>query len=193
MGRSAAKRSIKIKAADRSPPAVTFETDATPQRLAMVASRAEEALRMKGERMAKVRRLVPPIDTLLANDKITRDEHAALTYYRDQAHTAEKSPVRDSLDKSVRGGSGEFGLPAAIISAVLATSRMERDMGSVADIARFIAVDDRSVNEWCRRKYGERERYDGKGRFVCMVPLREVESVKLAILELRMAARRIVR
>ena len=192
MGKSTAQRRIKVRTPQRSAPVVKLEQDATPQRLAMVGASVVEALRCKGERMAKVRRLVPPIDTLLATDRITRDEHAALSHYREQAHIAERSPVKDSLDKSVRGSS-DFVLSAAVISALLTTSRMERDMGSIADIARFVAVDDRSINEWCRLRYGERERYDSKGRFVCMVPLREVQSIKLAVLELRMAARRIVR
>uniref|UniRef100_UPI0035CC1ADB hypothetical protein n=1 Tax=uncultured Sphingomonas sp. TaxID=158754 RepID=UPI0035CC1ADB len=189
MGKSTAKRRIK---ADRGPPVVKLEQDATPERLRMVGAGIVEALRSKGERMAKVRRLVPPIDTLLAAGKLTEDEHRALTYYRDQADTANKSPIRDSLNKTVSGG-GEQGLSAAVVSAVLATSRIERDMGQLSDIARAVAVEDVTIAQWCIRKHGGRERYDGKGRFVCVVPLREVEVTKIAVMELRMAAHRIVR
>ncbi|MDR6850344.1 hypothetical protein [Sphingomonas sp. BE137] len=158
----------------------------------MVAVSVVDALRTKGERMAKVRRLVPPIDSLLAAGKLTEDEHRALAYYRDQADTANKSPIKDSLNKSVSGSDGH-GLGAAVVSAILATSRIERDMGQLSDIARAVAVDDMSIAQWCIRKHGGRERYDGKGRFVCVVPLREVEVTKIAVMELRMAAHRIVR
>lgn len=190
MGKATAQR--RIKARDRAAPTVRLESDATPQRLAMCAVGVTEALRDKGERMAKVRRLVPPIDTLLANGRITEEEHRALTYYRDQADMANRSPLKDSLNKSVSGGDGEH-LSAAVTSAMLATSRIERDMGQLSDIARAVAVEDLSLNQWCIRKHGGRERYDGKGRFICMVPIREVANVKIAMMELRMAAHRIVR
>ena len=191
MGKATASRRIKARP-DRVAPSVKLEQDATPQRLAMGAIIVVEALRSKGERMAKVRRLVPPIDTLLANDKITEDEHRALTYYRDQADMANLSPLKDSLNKSVSGGGGQ-GLSAAVTSAILATARIERDMGQLSDIARAVAVDDLSLNQWCIRKHGGRERYDSKGRFVCIVPVREVKNVKIATMELRMAAHRITR
>lgn len=190
MGKATAQRRIKVR--DRAAPVARLEMDATPQRLAMCAVGVTEALRDKGERMAKVRRLVPPIDTLLTNGKITEDEHRALTYYRDQADMANRSPLKDSLDKSVSGGDGQ-GLSAAVTSAILATARIERDMGQLSDIARAVAVEDMSLNQWCIRKHGGRERYDGKGRFVCMVPVREIENMKIALIELRFAAHRIVR
>ena len=104
---------------------------------------------------------------------------------------ASKSPIKDSLNKTI--GTGGQGLSAAVVSAMLATARIERDMGQLSDIARAVAVEDLTIAQWCRRKHGERERYDGKGRFVCMVPRREVEVTRIAIMELRMAAHRIVR
>ena len=191
MAKSTAQRRIKIRTQQRSAPLVMLEQDATPERLAMNAVCVVEALRDKGERMAKVRRLVPPIDTLHSVGKITDDEHRSLTFYRDQVDTANKSPIKDSLNKSV--GTDGQGLSAAVVSAMLATSRIERDMGQLSDIARAVAVDDMTIAQWCRHKHGERERYDGKGRFVCMVPRREVEVTRMAIMELRMAAHRIVR
>jgi hypothetical protein len=191
MGKATASRRIKARP-QRAAPSVTLEQDATPQRLAMGAVSVVEALRATGERMAKVRRLVPPIDTLLANGKITEDEHRALTYYRDQADMANRSPIKDSLNRTVSAAEGQ-GLSAALTSAIFATARIEREMGQLSEIARAVAVDDLSIAQWCILKHGGRERYDGNGRFVCIVPLREVKSVKIAILELRMAAHRIVR
>lgn len=191
MGKATASRRIKARP-DRAAPSVKLEQDATPQRLAMGAISVVEALRAKGERMAKVRRLVPPIDTLLANGKITEEEHRALTYYRDQADMANRSPLKDSLNKTVTGADGQ-GLSAAVTSAILETGRLERDMGQLSGIARAVAVDDLSIAQWCIRKHGGRERHDGKGKFVCVVPVREVENVKIALMEVRMAAHRIYR
>jgi len=142
--------------------------------------------------MAKVRRLIPPIDTLRDAGKLTDDQHRALTYYRDQADMANRSPIKDSLNKTVGGGS-EFGLSAAVVSALLTVARIEKDMGSVRDIARAIAVDDMSLTAWCVKRHGGRERYDGKGRFVAVVPIREEACMKQALLELRYAAGTIVR
>lgn len=134
---------------------------------------------------------VPVIDTMLARDQITPQEHLMLSYYRDQALLAEKSPVKSCLDFSVKGG--DIGPSAAIISAGLETGRIERDLGSLWPIARAIAVEDKSLTQWCVEQHGGRERYDGKGRFVAIVPIGEVRNKAQALLELRMAARRIVR
>jgi hypothetical protein len=165
--------------------------DATPQRIAMRDTQIVPAQRDKGEIMGHARRLVPAIDTLLKAGKLTDTQHAALAFYRNQVDTSERSPTKDSLDQS--RGSGEHGLSAAVVSALLAVARIERDMGSVRDIARAVAVDDISLSEWCIRKHGGRERYDGKGRFVAMVPVAEKACMARALMELRYAAGMIVR
>ena len=76
---------------------------------------------------------------------------------------------------------------------MLETGRIERDLGQLVDIARAVAVDDKSLSQWCIDKHGGRERYDGNGRFVAIVPICEKRHMEIARLELRMAARRIVR
>ncbi len=136
-------------------------------------------------------RKVPVIDTMLARDQITPQEHIALGYYRDMASLADKSPLKSCIDFSVKGG--DIGPSAAITSAILETARIERDLQSLRHIARAIAVDDKSITQWCIDQYGGRERYDGKGRFIAMVPIGECKRVATATMELRMAARRIVR
>jgi hypothetical protein len=135
---------------------------------------------------------IPTIDTMLARKQITNDEHGALAFYRNQVDTSEKSPVRDSLNFERGSGSGNT-LSAAVVSAILATSRIERDMGQLRDVARAIAVDDMSLSAWCIHKHGGRERYDGDGRFIAVVPVREVQNMRIALLELKMASHRIVR
>lgn len=140
-------------------------------------------------RAAKAYRKVPVIDRLLRHKLITKMEWEALAYYADRANLAEKSPVRSNCDFSVRG-SGD-GPGAAILSAMLETGRIERDLGSLYDIARFIAVEDKALSQWCIHKWGGRERYDGAGKFIAIVPICEKRHMAIARLELRMAARRI--
>lgn len=136
-------------------------------------------------------RRVPVIETMHKRGQLTDREYRCLAFYRDQAAMAERSPVKSCLDQGV-GGGGDIPVSAAITSAILATARMERDMGQLYPIARAVAVDDRSLSQWCVDKHGGRERYDGKGKFVAIVPLRETVVMKIAIMELRMAAHRIV-
>jgi len=136
-------------------------------------------------------RKVPVIDTMLARDQITPQEHVALGYYRDMAGLADKSPLKSCIDFSVKGG--DIGPSAAITSAILETARIERDLGSLRQIARAVAVEDKTLTQWCIDQYGCRERYDGNGKFVALVPVNEVKAMQMAKMELRTAARRIAR
>jgi hypothetical protein len=136
-------------------------------------------------------RKVPVIETMHTRGQINDAEYRALAFYRDQAGLAERSPVKSCLDNSV-GGSGDIPLSAAITSAVLTTARVERDLGQLAQLARAVAVDDRSLSQWCIDKHGGRERYDGAGKFIAIVPLREKQVMAMAAMELKMAAHRIV-
>lgn len=150
--------------------------------------------RLKGRetrREGMATRLVPVIDTMLKRDQITPQEHLLLSYYRSQALLADRSEVKSCLDFSVKGG--DMGPPAAITSAILETARIERDLGSLRQIARAVAVEDKTLTQWCIDQYGCRERYDGNGKFVALVPVNEVKAVQMAKMELRTAARRIAR
>lgn len=135
------------------------------------------------------RQVIPVIDRLLVRQVIGPREHAALSYYRDQATLADKSPVRSCCDNEPRTGNGPG---VAILSAQLETGRLERELGSLRDIAKAIAVKDISLAEWCIGKWGGRERYNKDGKFVAIVPINEKRHMQLARLELRMAARRIM-
>lgn len=137
-------------------------------------------------------RSVPMIDTLRDIGKLSDDHHRRLTHYRDQNAVAESSLTKSCLDVRIAGGRGDMPLSASVLSAQLEAGRIERDLGSLRGIARSIAIDDWSLSRWCCERYGSRERYDGKGRFVAMVPLREKENMAMALMELRMAAGKIV-
>lgn len=134
---------------------------------------------------------VPVIDTMRERGMLSEEHHRRLAHYRSQCDMAERSPIKSALDFSVRG-SGGFELSAAVTSAIIAMARIERDMGSVRDIARAVAVDDTTLSKWCIAKHGGRERYDGKGKFIAMVPNCEKRVMGIALMELRYAAGMIV-
>lgn len=150
---------------------------------------AEREARNEFRSVGMARRVVPIIDQEAKAGHLTPKEHEALSYYRDQASLAEKSPVRSCCDNSPRGGNGPG---VAIVSAMIETGRLEREFGQLWELARAVAVDDVSISQWCIRKFGGRERYDCKGRFVAMVPICEKRHKAMARLELKMAARRIM-
>ena len=138
------------------------------------------------------RRIKPMIDTLYERGDLSVKQWEALHYYRDQASLADRSPVRSCCDPSVRGVN-DNGPGVAIMSAKIETARMERDMVQLWRIARAIAVDDLSLSQWCINEHGGRERYDGRGRFVAMVPVNEKFNMAQARLQLRYAAGYIVK
>lgn len=131
------------------------------------------------------------IETMLTRGQITDREFVMLDYYRQQASLADSSPIKSNIDFSLTGG--DLGPSAAITSAILETARIERDMGSLWALARDVAVNDVSLTEYCIAKHGGRERYGPKGNFIAMVPVREIHVVGMALMELKMAARRIIR
>lgn len=154
-----------------------------------------DALRPTPEREGKnhfqsagmARKLVPEIDRLHAKGWLTDAEHQALWHYRDQAGLADKSPVRSCINFEPRGG---YGPGVAILSASIETGRIERDMGELWRIARAVAVDDKSLTQWCVEQHGGRERTH-EGKVIAIVP--PDKTVAIARMHLRMAAHRIVK
>jgi hypothetical protein len=135
---------------------------------------------------------VPVIDTMLTRQQITHEQHRLLAHYRDQAQLAERSQTKSCLDQRIGGGANDDYVPAVILSAKIETGRIERDLGSLLDITRAICVEDKTLTEWCVGIYGGRERYDGKGKFIAIVPNQEAVVMKRALAEIRYAAGMIV-
>lgn len=144
----------------------------------------------------------PVIDSMLKRGMLSEREHIALGYYRDQASQAEDDAKRMSVmapEKAMGGGGGGYPVGGYIPAdycdspSTLETARIERDLGILQPIARAIAVDDMSLSQWCIRQHGGRERYNGKGQFVAIVPNMERAAMKMALQDLKMAAHRIVR
>lgn len=176
----------------RRKPAVVLYDETTQER------RAHNEFRSAG--MAK--RVIPVIETLANSGWLTPAQFDALDYYRDQASRAEDDEAQQNTlsPERIMGGGGQATItsgpiPKVLIAtpAILETSRIERDLGSLRDIARAIAVQDWTLTRWCIEKFGGRERYDAKGRFVAIVPVNEKRHVQLARLELRYAAGLITR
>jgi hypothetical protein len=135
---------------------------------------------------------IPPLETMWRAGKLSDAHYLALDFYRTQALTAEHSSTRDSLNFEVRVQT--FGhIPAVVLSARIETGRMEKDLGSLRDIARAVARDDKSLSQWCIDQHGGREKYDGTGKFLAIVPCREKEVMEGAWIDLRFAAARITR
>lgn len=140
-------------------------------------------------------RRTPVIDTLLETGKLSHAQYAALAYYRNQACQAEDDYKRSSTlaPERVMGGGGSTGsgIPIVFTAAIAETSRIERDLGSLLDIARAVAVEDKSLSQWCIEKHGGRERYNGSGVFVAIVPAGNKDNIGIALMELKFAAGRI--
>jgi hypothetical protein len=135
---------------------------------------------------------IPPLETMWRAGKLSDAHYLALDFYRTQALTAEHSSTRDSLNFEVRVQT--FGhIPAVVLSARIETGRMEKDLGSLRDIARAVARDDKSLSQWCCEQHGSHERYDGKGKFVAIEPNFKERVMPIALMDLRSAAGRIVR
>lgn len=167
-----------------------------PEAVEIVGPTDEQMARAEYRRANLAYRRTPVIDTLLDAGKLTDAEFRALHYYRDQACRAEDDYARESTlsPSRVMGGGRGTSTPGSLIwtPAIAETSRIERDLGVLLDIARAIAVDDVPLTEYCISKHGGRERYNGRGRFIAIVPNNQALVEKAALLDLKMAARRIV-
>ncbi len=166
----------------------------TPERMAKQLNH-----RVPGTKGAK---FIPVIDTMFLRKQITEKEYYALSYYRERAQSAEDSEKNESSlspDKIMGGGGGGHPAGGYIPKTCMdtwnhtETARIERDLGSLRAITRAVAVDDVSLTEWCIQQHGGRERYGPKGNFIAVVPVREKSVIGIALMELRMAARRIVK
>jgi hypothetical protein len=97
-------------------------------------------------------RRTPVIDTLFAEHKITQRQFDGLKRYRDVAIADERSPIRDSLDMTPRGIGSD--IPPSAVRVAIELARLERALGSLTDVARAIAVDDRTLSQYAASQHG---------------------------------------
>lgn len=155
-----------------------------PERKTAVQPTPEREARNETLSQGMARKIVPEIVRLRKQGVLNDEQFRRLSYYRDQASLADKSPTRSGLDLTPRGGGNGPGI--AIISAQRETWRMEREMGALWELARAVCVDDVSLRQWCIDRYGGVER----GREI--VPVREKHYMERTRLELKFCAGRIV-
>lgn len=158
-----------------------------PVKVKRIEPTPEQAARSDFKSAGMAYKKTPVIETMLKRGQITTAEYISLSYYRDQATAADRSPIKSNIDFAVRSGNARpigYSTPQEI-----ETARIEHDLGQLQAIARAIAVDDQSVSEWCIAKHGGRERM--QGRAIVLVPRTE-KHTRLAVQDLKMAAHRIV-
>ena len=132
-------------------------------------------------------RKVRELERLFSDDVISPSEFAALHRYRLYADMADKSPLRDSLDRHMpQGGSGE--IPPYILDAKFRTGAVEKALGQLCDMTRAIIVDDLSVVDWVIDRGHWYISHDRDQHRIRAKP----EFVSVAKLDLRMAARRVM-
>lgn len=168
-------------------------------RIAVVEPTPEQFVGGTFERAGLAYRRKPVIDSLRDAGKLNSREHAALAYYRDQAHKAEDDYAQSSplAPERIMGGRGGVvisgGLPSKLLCtpAILETGRIELMLGKFLAIARAIAVDDWTLAQWCIRQHGGREKSDHRGKVVAIVPACGRKRAADALFELRAASTRI--
>lgn len=155
----------------------------------VVAPTPEQQNKGAFHRVGLAYRRVAVIDMMLEKKQLTNRQHGGLARYRDIANEAERSETSCSLDFSVRGG-GE-GLPHFGVRMNLELARLQRELGSLRDIAHAICVRDISVSQYAMEQTGSVERQRGMGEKIIrwFEPRRKAHEV--AMLELRMAGERL--
>lgn len=141
-------------------------------------------------RLGKAYRRTPMIEVLYRQEVISDAELKALRTYRADADLVDRSPVRDSLDRS-QGGDGGDGPLIEWLNASSIVRSCERAAGSLAPLLRAIVVDDWTLQRWvCSLGHGRDRRRERDGRVDTWVEA-DARQLKLARLDFQMAAKRV--
>jgi hypothetical protein len=116
-------------------------------------------------------------------------EFKALKHYRHHADIADRSPLRDSLDKQVRGSG--TGPTVELLNAIRVRDDCERAAGSLRGILRAVVVYDLSLSQWAMTQSGAIEKCrERDGRRICRMEARD-KALRIAHLDIKMAAKRV--
>ena len=138
-------------------------------------------------------RRVPPIDILRvatdANDrpKLSERQHKALSHYRDRYALARGSEVQSCLKGAIPGCGGD-GPSGAVLRARAEVAYLDRELGTLRDIAAAVAGCDITLSQWAIDKCGALERKDAKGRSRIEA---KPHALKRALAEIKMAGERL--
>lgn len=140
--------------------------------------------------IGKAWRRKPMVDLLAAQGYFSDAEYKALRQYRHFASLADKSPLRDSLNRT-RGGGNHDGPTVEVLTATWAAAACESAAGSLAAILRAVIVDDISLSQWAIIHGGAVETCrDRKGRRICVIEPKR-KAMEIAQLDIKMAAKRV--
>lgn len=148
-------------------------------------------IQKRGQTVGRVYSRVRQLEALSRRGFFTDDETKALWQYRYNADMADRSLIRDSLNKTVRGGNDSDGIPAYVLDAKDYVAKCEREAGRLAIVLRSIIVDDKSPSQYAMETGGAAEYcYEKDGKRICeLKPKRRIlDDVQH---ELKIAARRI--
>jgi hypothetical protein len=146
---------------------------------------AEQLEKSEFRRVGMAYKRVAVIDLMFADHKLTQRQYDGLARYRDVAIADERSPVRDSLDPTPRGGGS--GAPPSALRVAIELGRLERALGSLRAVARAIAVDDMTLAQWAVHQHGSHP-VDRKG-VIRFEPAKR--AVDFAWMDIRMAGLRL--
>lgn len=128
------------------------------------------------------------LERLFQADVITPSEYGALLHYRNFADMADKSPVKDSLDRNMPQAASSGELPAYILDARFKTGKYESAAGSLWQFLRDIVVNDMTLTRWVIENVRSYEAFE-KGRMILKARPDDVEIAKLGM---RIVARRVM-
>lgn len=131
----------------------------------------------------------PMIDILADQGVLSDSEHKALRHYRHHADIADRSPMRDSLDRS-RGGNGT-GPGIELLNAIRVRDDIERAVGSLCDILRAVVIYDMSLSQWAINQAGGIDELDARGKHAVWRIKPRRKALAIARLEIQMAAKRV--
>lgn len=171
----------------RKPGQRTIEGEAPP--VEQIGAFTFEQLTERGQVIGKVYRRKPMIDVLKGKGVISEREWTALHHYRHHADIANRSLIRDSLNRQIRGGNGDP--TKKLMNALQIVRDCESAVGTLLDILRAVVVDDVSLSQWAIAKAGAVEqRRERAGKTVVSIEPRQ-KALAIARLEIKMAAGRV--
>ena len=127
-------------------------------------------------------RRVPPIDRMLADSRITPEQHKVLAKYGEVYATAARSVTRSCLDVSIR--TGGHGPSRAVLSARSDLAWFDAELGILQPIVEAVVGLDVSLSRFVMDNGGGKDGSDGRCR-----PCHR--RMALALLDLKFAATRI--
>ena len=137
-------------------------------------------------------RVIPPIETLYDQGKLTAAQFNALARYADVAHAAERSEVKSNIDFSVYG-SGE-GLPHYGVRKNIELGVMDRCLGPFRDTVRAVCVREISLSRLAMERNGSvmRERQARGDKIVRWYEPKRI-ALRIAQYELEAGADKLVK